>query len=125
MNVRQCIVSVTMPPTVSDIIASAPLAFKGIHISFMVAKVLIYISGLLHVHSSCCSLRFYYVLDINECEVLKPCNKICHNFLGEFKCSYPKGYEGDGMKKGTCCSYLVSQFKTFIIVLSKYILTNC
>ncbi|KAK7854054.1 hypothetical protein CFP56_033740 [Quercus suber] len=46
-------------------------------------------------------------------------------FLSKFPISPTKNkfksiewYEGDGMKKGTSCSYSISQFKTFIIILS-------
>ncbi|XP_052201535.1 wall-associated receptor kinase 3-like [Diospyros lotus] len=41
--------------------------------------------------------------DINECEVLNPCNGTCKNLPGRFECSCPKGYEGDGMRNGTGC----------------------
>ncbi|XP_047306506.1 wall-associated receptor kinase 5-like [Impatiens glandulifera] len=34
--------------------------------------------------------------DIDECEVLRPCNMTCTNSPGSYKCSCPPGYEGDG-----------------------------
>ncbi|KAK8306422.1 hypothetical protein V6Z12_D03G127300 [Gossypium hirsutum] len=42
--------------------------------------------------------------DINECETLKPCSGTCHNLPGSYNCSCPKGFEGDGRKKGTGCN---------------------
>ncbi|MBA0761696.1 hypothetical protein Gotri_024308, partial [Gossypium trilobum] len=41
---------------------------------------------------------------INECETLKPCSGTCHNLPGSYNCSCPKGFEGDGRKKGTGCN---------------------
>ncbi|KAK8625210.1 hypothetical protein V6N13_090085 [Hibiscus sabdariffa] len=48
--------------------------------------------------------------DIDECETLKPCNNsICHNTIGSFFCSCPKGYEGNGSRNGTDCSPKVNK----------------
>ncbi|PIN19068.1 hypothetical protein CDL12_08253 [Handroanthus impetiginosus] len=41
--------------------------------------------------------------DINECTALKPCEGECKNLPGNYSCSCPKGFEGDGMKNGTGC----------------------
>ncbi|KAL1178162.1 hypothetical protein V6Z11_A03G078900 [Gossypium hirsutum] len=46
----------------------------------------------------------YGCQDINECETLKPCSGTCHNLPGSYNCSCPKGFEGDGQKKGTGCN---------------------
>ncbi|MBA0582442.1 hypothetical protein Gorai_024589 [Gossypium raimondii] len=46
----------------------------------------------------------YGCQDINECETLKPCSGTCHNLPGSYNCSCPKGFEGDGRKKGTGCN---------------------
>jgi len=76
------------------------------------------------------------VSDINECEENPNpcnktcenihitgsfCNKICVNIAGSFKCSCPKGYEGDGRTNGTACRPIVSQFRRIAIELGKYI----
>ncbi|XP_039026923.1 wall-associated receptor kinase 2-like [Hibiscus syriacus] len=42
--------------------------------------------------------------DINECETLKPCSKICHNVVGSYSCSCPEGFDGDGRRTGTGCT---------------------
>ncbi|KAK8706172.1 hypothetical protein V6N13_049747 [Hibiscus sabdariffa] len=42
--------------------------------------------------------------DINECETLKPCSRICNNLVGSYNCSCPEGFEGDGQREGTGCS---------------------
>ncbi|KAL4271915.1 hypothetical protein GQ457_13G003350 [Hibiscus cannabinus] len=42
--------------------------------------------------------------DINECETLKPCSRICNNLVGSYNCSCPEGFEGDGRRNGTGCS---------------------
>ncbi|KAK8582534.1 hypothetical protein V6N13_069309 [Hibiscus sabdariffa] len=47
--------------------------------------------------------------DIDECETLNPCNSICHNTIGGFSCSCPKGYEGNGFRNGTGCSPKVNK----------------
>ncbi|PIN23594.1 Serine/threonine protein kinase [Handroanthus impetiginosus] len=41
--------------------------------------------------------------DIDECTTLKPCEGTCTNLPGNYSCSCPKGFEGDGMKNGTGC----------------------
>ncbi|KAK8648453.1 hypothetical protein V6N13_129205 [Hibiscus sabdariffa] len=46
----------------------------------------------------------YGCQDINECETLKPCSRICHNLVGSYNCSCPEGFEGDGRRTGTGCS---------------------
>ncbi|KAG7943148.1 hypothetical protein I3843_15G024800 [Carya illinoinensis] len=55
-----------------------------------------------HEHESC--------QDIDECMGLwKPCNAnaTCTNTDGNYKCTCPKGYEGDGRKDGTDCRPIV------------------
>ncbi|KAG6626146.1 hypothetical protein CIPAW_15G027500 [Carya illinoinensis] len=55
-----------------------------------------------HEHESC--------QDIDECIGLrKPCNAnaTCTNTDGNYKCTCPKGYEGDGRKDGTDCRPIV------------------
>ncbi|KAK8671389.1 hypothetical protein V6N13_037985 [Hibiscus sabdariffa] len=44
--------------------------------------------------------------DINECETLKPCSVrgTCHNTPGNYSCSCPTGFEGDGWRNGTGCT---------------------
>ncbi|KAJ1435761.1 Wall-associated receptor kinase, galacturonan-binding domain [Sesbania bispinosa] len=42
--------------------------------------------------------------DINECNRRpSPCSRICQNVAGTYKCSCPKGYEGDGLRDGEGC----------------------
>lgn len=41
--------------------------------------------------------------DINECETANPCSGICTNLQGNYSCSCPEGYEGDGKKDGIGC----------------------
>ncbi|KAE8124824.1 hypothetical protein FH972_019672 [Carpinus fangiana] len=55
--------------------------------------------------------------DVNECETSKPCNMICTNNLGSFKCDCPKGYEGDGMKNGTGCHLIVTNSRNLALEL--------
>ncbi|OAY58366.1 wall-associated receptor kinase 2 [Manihot esculenta] len=44
--------------------------------------------------------------DVNECEIpsLNKCTDICLNTAGNYTCSCPKGYHGDGRKDGSGCS---------------------
>lgn len=44
--------------------------------------------------------------DVNECEIpsLNKCTDICLNTAGNYTCSCPKGYHGDGRKDGNGCS---------------------
>ncbi|KAG8660542.1 wall-associated receptor kinase 2 [Manihot esculenta] len=44
--------------------------------------------------------------DVNECEIssLNKCTDICLNTVGNYTCSCPKGYHGDGRKDGNGCS---------------------
>ncbi|KAF9687150.1 hypothetical protein SADUNF_Sadunf02G0063900 [Salix dunnii] len=44
--------------------------------------------------------------DVDECKDsnLNKCLKKCHNTIGDYKCSCPKGYHGDGRKDGEGCS---------------------
>ncbi|KAK8706174.1 hypothetical protein V6N13_049749 [Hibiscus sabdariffa] len=46
----------------------------------------------------------YGCQDVNECDTLKPCSRICHNLVGSYNCSCPEGFEGDGRRTGTGCS---------------------
>ncbi|KAH6835266.1 hypothetical protein C2S53_012430 [Perilla frutescens var. hirtella] len=41
--------------------------------------------------------------DIDECAVSNPCQGVCINLPGSFKCYCPKGSVGDGRKDGTGC----------------------
>ncbi|KAF9687148.1 hypothetical protein SADUNF_Sadunf02G0063700 [Salix dunnii] len=46
-------------------------------------------------------------LDIDECTdatVIHNCTNICTNLLGNYTCSCPKGYHGDGRKNGNGCN---------------------
>ena len=67
------------------------------------------------------------VLDINECEILKPCNKTCHNFVGDFSCSCSKEYElvyegNPTVQTGCHPTATISQSsKIVVIALCKYI----
>ncbi|XP_038698453.1 putative wall-associated receptor kinase-like 16 [Tripterygium wilfordii] len=44
--------------------------------------------------------------DIDECEdqTLNDCERICTNTVGNYTCSCPKGYHGDGRKAGNGCT---------------------
>ncbi|KAF2291280.1 hypothetical protein GH714_022222 [Hevea brasiliensis] len=55
--------------------------------------------------------------DVNECEIpnLNKCTNICWNTVGNYTCSCPKGYHGDGRSDGTGCS---STTKTSIGVIT-------
>ncbi|XP_055812683.1 wall-associated receptor kinase 2-like [Solanum dulcamara] len=50
--------------------------------------------------------------DIDECADPKanPCEKICTNTPGNFNCTCPRGYYGDGLKNGRGCTTKNSQF---------------
>ncbi|PIN24426.1 Serine/threonine protein kinase [Handroanthus impetiginosus] len=41
--------------------------------------------------------------DIDECSSLKPCEGKCKNLPGNYSCSCPNGFEGDGKKDGVGC----------------------
>ncbi|PIN15477.1 Serine/threonine protein kinase [Handroanthus impetiginosus] len=43
--------------------------------------------------------------DIDECTTLKPCEGTCTNLPGNYSCSCPNEFEGDGMKNGTGCYF--------------------
>ncbi|CAI9595566.1 unnamed protein product, partial [Staurois parvus] len=32
------------------------------------------------------------ILDVDECEIRRPCSHTCHNVLGSYSCSCPSGY---------------------------------
>ncbi|XP_054811570.1 putative wall-associated receptor kinase-like 16 [Prosopis cineraria] len=44
--------------------------------------------------------------DVNECETINECTmpNQCHNYDGNYSCSCPHGYKGDGYKNGTGCT---------------------
>ena len=62
------------------------------------------------------------VSDIDECQTSKPCihTDACHNFVGGFKCSCPKGFKGNGIKGGSGCTRS-GDSRGVIIALCKYI----
>ncbi|MCL7034474.1 hypothetical protein MKW94_021699, partial [Papaver nudicaule] len=43
---------------------------------------------------------------MNECEdnINNPCEEICTNTIGSYRCSCPEGKNGDGRKDGSGCS---------------------
>ncbi|PIN12637.1 Serine/threonine protein kinase [Handroanthus impetiginosus] len=41
--------------------------------------------------------------DIDECASSKPCEETCTNLPGNYSCSCPKGFKGDGKKDGSGC----------------------
>ncbi|PIN12636.1 Serine/threonine protein kinase [Handroanthus impetiginosus] len=53
--------------------------------------------------------------DIDECTSLKPCKGTCKNLLGNYSCSCPKGFEGDGMKDGIGCHPKSSKTLFYIV----------
>ncbi|XVF37025.1 hypothetical protein REPUB_Repub19eG0110000 [Reevesia pubescens] len=55
--------------------------------------------------------------DIDECKTLNPCNGTCHNLLGSYNCSCPKGFAGDGWKNGTGCTRLTNNKSPLNIIL--------
>ncbi|RZC48078.1 hypothetical protein C5167_041020 [Papaver somniferum] len=65
--------------------------------------------------------------DINECEHKSnnPCEGVCTNTIGSYKCSCPKGKNGDGRKDGSGCSTTTMAMRValgvgsgFLIVIS-------
>ncbi|KAI9123279.1 hypothetical protein K1719_006168 [Acacia pycnantha] len=53
--------------------------------------------------------------DINECDEDHNCSMRCHNVEGNYKCSCPWGYRGDGYTKGSGCK---SPFKNIPLGIS-------
>lgn len=60
--------------------------------------------------------------DINECEDPNnnPCSKICINTPGDYNCSCPFGYYGDGKKNGTGCLLRLPEVPVFKIALGNF-----
>ena len=57
--------------------------------------------------------------DINECadKDSSPCSMICTNTHGNYTCSCPSGYTGDGKKNGTGC---IRQFPALKVAIGKF-----
>ncbi|KAF9687146.1 hypothetical protein SADUNF_Sadunf02G0063500 [Salix dunnii] len=60
--------------------------------------------------------------DVDECKDsnLNKCLKKCHNTNGNYTCSCPKGYHGDGRKDGQGCS--ADQLLLVMIVVGKHLI---
>ena len=57
-------------------------------------------------------------LDINKCNMKpNPCSNICQNPHGDFKCSWPKGYEGDGLRNGKGCQRKDKSLRNLILII--------
>ncbi|KAK4265735.1 hypothetical protein QN277_026749 [Acacia crassicarpa] len=54
--------------------------------------------------------------DINECEGDNRCSRRCHNVDGNYKCSCPRGYRGDGYKDGSGCKFPIVEISLGISV---------
>ncbi|KAI3903354.1 hypothetical protein MKW98_032008 [Papaver atlanticum] len=57
--------------------------------------------------------------DINECEAQSPCVGFCTNTMGSYKCSCPKGSQGDGRRGGSGCFQNNQKFPVLKISLGK------
>ncbi|KAI9123116.1 hypothetical protein K1719_006005 [Acacia pycnantha] len=61
-----------------------------------------------HPHTGC--------KDINECEEENRCSIRCHNVPGNYTCSCPWGYEGDGYKDGSGCKFPIMEISLGITI---------
>ena len=66
----------------------------------------------------------FFFADVDECKdpKLHLCEKVCVNTVGNYTCSCPKGYHGDGRKGGKGC--VADQLLVFKIIISKYLTSN-
>ncbi|KAI4297351.1 hypothetical protein L6164_037246 [Bauhinia variegata] len=46
----------------------------------------------------------YGCQDVYECSTNNNCSMRCHNTVGNYSCSCPRGYKGDGRKDGSGCT---------------------
>ncbi|KAI9123355.1 hypothetical protein K1719_006244 [Acacia pycnantha] len=54
--------------------------------------------------------------DINECDGDNHCSRRCHNVDGNYKCSCPLGYRGNGYKDGSSCKFPIIEVSLGIFV---------
>lgn len=72
----------------------------------------------------------HYIADVNECAFgLHRCHALayCLNSVGSYKCSCPKGYEGNGEDcQGTCMLYLnLKSCNIPIVFISSNLVFDC
>lgn len=55
----------------------------------------------------CLRTDYCEISDLDECHdpSLNVCTDICINGVGNYTCSCPKGYNGDGKRNGTGCTW--------------------
>ncbi|XP_028768728.1 wall-associated receptor kinase 3-like [Neltuma alba] len=67
--------------------------------------------------------------DINECDVKNRCSRRCHNVEGNYTCSCPPGYRGDGYIDGSGCKFPLMQISLGIslalLVLFTFVFILC
>ena len=123
------IVFVLTPIMILGINAIAQLVTKGTHTSPVVAKVricfvsvLVLLANLL-IFMIILNQRGVLVPDIDECgdPNLNLCSKNCINTPGNYTCSCPKGYRGDGRQGGEGCIADDDQLLGIKIAMGKYV----
>ena len=68
-----------------------------------------------------CDSELWLFQDIDECSNpgMHQCERICNNIPGNYTCSCPRGYHGDGMIDGEGCIADVDQLLSVKIAVGK------
>ncbi|KAF7816781.1 putative wall-associated receptor kinase-like 16 [Senna tora] len=61
--------------------------------------------------------------DIDECSIKNNCSKTCQNIYGNYTCSCPWGYRGDGYIHGSGCSLPIIEISLGISVALLFVIT--